>query len=243
MKQGIYTVTENTNTAPNVFRMTLKGDTAAISASGQFINIKLDGLFLRRPISVYDYTQESITIIYKVVGEGTEAMSKLACGASLDVLVGLGNGYDTSKSGERPLLVGGGIGVPPLWLLCRRLIEKGAKPTVILGAGSAPEVFYRDEFEKVGATVYVTTADGSMGTKGFVTDVMKTLAYTYFYACGPLPMYRAMEETAVTDGEYSFEQRMGCGFGACMGCTMMTKSGAKRVCKEGPVFQRGEIIW
>ena len=177
------------------------------------------------------------------MGKGTEKMSNMSVGKKVDMLVGLGNGYDISKSGERPLLVGGGIGVPPLWLLCRRLIEKGAKPTVILGAGSAPEVFYCDEFEKVGATVYVTTADGSMGTKGFVTDVMKTLAYTYFYACGPLPMYRAMEETAVTDGEYSFEQRMGCGFGACMGCTMMTKSGAKRVCKEGPVFQRGEIIW
>ena len=236
-------IISNRRIAENIYEMKLRGDFTAVTNPGQFVELTVDGCYLRRPISVCDAENDVLTLVFKTVGQGTEKMSNMSVGKKVDMLVGLGNGYDISKSGERPLLVGGGIGVPPLWLLCRRLIETGAKPTVILGAGSAPEVFYRDEFEKVGATVYVTTADGSMGTKGFVTDVMKTLAYTYFYACGPLPMYRAMEETAVTDGEYSFEQRMGCGFGACMGCTMMTKSGAKRVCKEGPVFQRGEIIW
>ena len=243
MKQGIYTVTENTNTAPNVFRMTLKGDTAAISASGQFINIKLDGLFLRRPISVYDYTQESITIIYKVVGEGTEAMSKLACGESLDVLVGLGNGYDTSKSGERPLLIGGGVGIPPLYNLCKRLIAEGKKPSVILGFNTKAEIFALDEFTKLGADVFVTTADGSFGIKGFVTNAMPDIEYTYFYTCGPLQMLKAVYNASKTSGQFSFEERMGCGFGACMGCSCKTKYDNKRICRDGPVLVKEEIIW
>lgn len=243
MKQGIYTVTENTNTAPNVFRMTLKGDTAAISASGQFINIKLDGLFLRRPISVYDYTQESITIIYKVVGEGTEAMSKLACGESLDVLVGLGNGYDTSKSGERPLLIGGGVGIPPLYNLCKKLIAEGKKPSVILGFNTKDEIFALDELTKLGADVLVTTADGSFGIKGFVTNAMPDIEYTYFYTCGPLPMLKAVYNASKTSGQFSFEERMGCGFGACMGCSCKTKYGNKRICRDGPVLVKEEIIW
>ena len=243
MKQGIYTVTENTNTAPNVFRMTLKGDTAAISASGQFINIKLDGLFLRRTISVYDYTQESITIIYKVVGEGTEAMSKLACGESLDVLVGLGNGYDTSKSGERPLLIGGGVGIPPLYNLCKKLIAEGKKPSVILGFNTKDEIFALDEFTKLGADVFVTTADGSFGIKGFVTNAMPDIEYTYFYTCGPLPMLKAVYNASKTSGQFSFEERMGCGFGACMGCSCKTKYGNKRICRDGPVLVKEEIIW
>ena len=243
MKQGIYTVTENTNIAPNVFRMTLKGDTAAISASGQFINIKLDGLFLRRPISVYDYTQESITIIYKVVGEGTEAMSKLACGASLDVLVGLGNGYDTSKSGHRPLLIGGGVGIPPLYNLCKKLIAEGKKPSVILGFNTKNEIFALDEFTSLGADVFVTTADGSFGIKGFVTSAMPDIEYTYFFTCGPIPMLKAVYNASKTSGQFSFEERMGCGFGACMGCSCKTKYGNKRICRDGPVLVKEEIIW
>ena len=190
-------IISNRRIAENIYEMKLRGDFTAVTNPGQFVELTVDGCYLRRPISVCDAENDVLTLVFKTVGKGTEKMSNMSVGKKVDMLVGLGNGYDISKSGERPLLVGGGIGVPPLWLLCRRLIEKGAKPTVILGAGSAPEVFYRDEFEKVGATVYVTTADGSMGTKGFVTDVMKTLAYTYFYACGPLPMYRAMEETSV----------------------------------------------
>ena len=243
MKQGIYTVTENTNIAPNVFRMTLKGDTTAISASGQFCNIKLDGLFLRRPISVYDYTSESVTIIYKVVGEGTEVMSKLANGEVLDVLVGLGNGYDTSKSGHRPLLIGGGVGIPPLYNLCKKLIAEGKKPSVILGFNTKNEIFALDEFTRLGADVFVTTADGSFGIKGFVTSAMPDIEYTYFFTCGPIPMLKAVYNASKTSGQFSFEERMGCGFGACMGCSCKTKYGNKRICRDGPVLVKEEIIW
>ena len=236
-------IISNRQIAENVYEMKLTGDFSAVTNPGQFVELTVDGCFLRRPISVCDLENGILTLVFKTVGRGTEAMSNMPTGKRVDMLAGLGNGYDLSKSGEKPLLVGGGIGVPPLYLLCRRLTENGAKPVAVLGAGSASEVFYRDEFEKAGAEVYVTTADGSTGTRGFVTNVMKTLSYTYFYACGPLPMYRAVESIAASDGEYSFEQRMGCGFGACMGCTMITKSGAKRVCTEGPVFPRGEVIW
>ncbi len=236
-------IISNRRIAENIYEMKLRGDFTAVTNPGQFVELTVDGCYLRRPISVCDAENDVLTLVFKTVGKGTAKMSNMSVGKKVDMLVGLGNGYDISKSGERPLLVGGGIGVPPLWLLCRRLIEKGAKPTVILGAGSAPEVFYRDEFEKVGATVYVTTADGSMGTKGFVTDVMKEIEYTYFFTCGPMPMFKAIEGIAKTSGQYSFEERMGCGFGACMGCSCKTKYGNKRICKDGPVLEREEIIW
>ncbi len=243
MNQGIYSVCSNEQIANNIFKMVLVGDTSSITASGQFINIKLDGFFLRRPISICDYDEESITIIYKTVGEGTLALSRIPAGAELDVLVGLGNGYTVDKSGDAPVLIGGGIGVPPLYNLCKCLVEKGKRPTVILGFNSADEVFYESQFSALGAKVYVTTADGSYGTKGFVTDVLKTLDYTYFFTCGPMPMFTAIEKIAVTSGQYSFEERMGCGFGACMGCSCKTKYGNKRICKDGPVLEREEIIW
>ncbi len=243
MKQVIMTVGENRKIAKNTYFMRLDGDTTAITAPGQFINIRLDGYFLRRPISVCDCDREGLTIIYKTVGQGTKEMSKQTAGTKLDILSGLGNGYDTSKSGQNPVLIGGGVGVPPMYMLCRRIIAEGKKATVILGFNSADEVFMVEEFKKTGAEVLVATADGSVGTKGFVTDILKDLDYTYFYTCGPMPMFKAIESIAKTSGQYSFEERMGCGFGACMGCTCKTKYGSKRICKDGPVLEREEIVW
>ena len=238
----MYTITLNEKLADGVYKMILKGDTSKLTVPGQFINIQLEGRFLRRPISVCDYDGESITIIYKVVGEGTEQMSLMKEGEELDVLTGLGNGY-TLKNAEKPLLIGGGVGVPPLYNLAKRLIESGATPTVILGFNTKSEVFYENEFKALGCKVFVATADGSYGTKGFVTEVMKDVDYDYFYTCGPMPMFRAIESIAKTSGQYSFEERMGCGFGACMGCSCKTKYGYKRICKDGPVLEREEIVW
>ena len=236
-------ITDNKKIAEKTYFMSLEGDTSAITKPGQFINIKLDGFFLRRPISVCDCENGRLSIIYKVVGNGTKELSELPVGAELDILSGLGNGYDTSKSGDCPVLIGGGVGVPPMYLLCKKLVSEGKKATVILGFNSEKEVFGVDEFKATGAEVYVTTADGSVGTKGFVTDVLKNLDYTYFYTCGPMPMFKAIESIAKTSGQYSFEERMGCGFGACMGCTCKTKYGNKRICKDGPVLEREEIVW
>ena len=243
MKQGIYKILKNEQLTETVFRMVLQGDTSDFTAPGQFINITVEGCYLRRPISVYDWDETTVTIIYKVVGEGTEKMSKWTEGSECDVLTGLGNGFDVSAGGDKPLLIGGGVGIPPMYGLCKRLLEKGKKPVVILGFNKADEIFCKDEFEALGVKTIVTTVDGSVGVKGFVTDAMKELDYTYFYTCGPMPMFKAIENTAVGSGEYSFEERMGCGFGACMGCSCKTKYGNKRICKDGPVLKREEIIW
>ncbi len=243
MHQGIYTITENKKIAKDVYKMVLCGDCTDIRC-GQFVNIKLDGLYLRRPISVCEVEGEELTLIYKVVGKGTEVMSKMLKGTELDVLTGLGNGYSLKESGSRPLLIGGGVGVPPMYELCKQLTKEGKEVSVILGFNKAEEVFYAEEFASLGAKVYVATADGSMGTKGFVTDVMKDLGdYTYIYTCGPEPMLKAVYNASNTSGQYSFEERMGCGFGACMGCSCKTKYGNKRICKEGPVLTKEEIIW
>ena len=243
MYQGFYEIKSNKKLTESIFEMVLIGDTSSITAPGQFINIKLDGFYLRRPISICDYDDSTITIIYKVVGEGTEVMSKMNAGEKLDVLCGLGNGFDTSKSLDNPVLIGGGVGVPPMYNLCKKLIAEGKNVTVILGFNKKDEIFYEDEFEKLGADVKVTTVDGSYGIKGFVTDALKDTVYSYFYTCGPMPMFKAIESTATTSGQYSFEERMGCGFGACMGCSCKTKYGNKRICKDGPVLTREEIIW
>ena len=243
MYQGIYTIKENVKIAKDVYKMIVEGDTSSLTATGQFVNIKVDGLYLRRPISVCDYDDTTITLIYKVVGAGTQIMSTKVAGETFDILVGLGNGYNTDKSGENPLLIGGGVGVPPMYGLCKKLLAEGKTPTVILGFNTADEIFYKEEFEALGVKVYVTTVDGSVGVKGFVTDVMKDLTYSYFFTCGPMPMFKAIENTATTSGQYSFEERMGCGFGACMGCSCKTKYGNKRICKDGPVLEREEIIW
>ena len=242
MKNSVFTIINNTPLTSNVYIMTLKGDAEGIRC-GQFVNIKLDGLYLRRPISVCDCEGDILTLIYKVVGKGTEQMSKMVEGESLDLLTGLGNGYDTSLSGEKPLLIGGGVGVPPLYMLCKKLISEGKTPTVILGFNTSDEIFYENEFRALGAEVRVATADGSYGIKGFVTNAMDGVDYSYFYTCGPEPMLKAVYNATSTSGQMSFEERMGCGFGACMGCSCKTLTGYKRICKEGPVMEKEEILW
>lgn len=242
MKDIIFTVTSNEKIAKNTYKMCLLGDTEGIAA-GQFVNFKLDGFYLRRPISVCDICGDTLTVIYKTVGKGTEAMAKMQSGEKILTLTGLGNGYDTSLSGDRPLLIGGGAGVPPMYLLCKKLCAQGKTCSVILGFGSADEVFFEDEFRALGASVTVTTADGSYGTRGFVTDAIGKYSYTYFYTCGPEPMLKAVFDASSTSGQFSFEERMGCGFGACMGCSCETKYGKKRICKDGPVLIKEEIIW
>ena len=242
MKNSVFTIIKNTNLTSNVYIMTLKGDTEGIRC-GQFVNIQLDGLFLRRPISVCDCEGDVLTLIYKVVGRGTEKMSHMTEGESLDLLTGLGNGYNTTPSGDRPLLLGGGVGVPPLYMLCKKLIAEGKHPTVILGFNKADEVFYENEFRDLGADVIVCTADGSYGTRGFVTTAMEGIEYTYFFTCGPEPMLKAVYKATTTEGQMSFEERMGCGFGACMGCSCKTITGYKRICKEGPVMRKKEVLW
>lgn len=241
-KQNKYKILSNEPLTKDVYKMVLEGDTEYITAPGQFINIALDGKYLRRPISVCDYDEDCITIIYKVVGEGTEQMSALKIGTLLDVLTGLGNGYDISKS-TKPLLIGGGVGVPPMYNLAKTLIANGQVPTVILGFNTADEVFYEQEFKALGCDTFVTTADGSYGIKGFVTDALDGIDFDYFYTCGPLPMFKAIYNAVDKDGQFSFEERMGCGFGACMGCSCKTKYGNKRICKDGPVLEKEEIIW
>ena len=242
MKQSIFTIFDNIALTQNVFKMVLCGDTSAITAPGQFVNIQLDGLFLRRPISVCDYDESTLTIIYKVVGKGTEAMSQMISGDRLDILTGLGNGYDLSLSGDAPVLLGGGVGVPPMYNLAKKLVAQGKSVSVILGFNTAGEVFYENEFKSLGCDVQVTTVDGSYGKKGFVTDALPE-EYTYFYTCGPEPMLKAVYKATHTSGQMSFEERMGCGLGACMGCSCKTLTGYKRICKEGPVMRKEEILW
>lgn len=243
MKNEIFTVVSNRNIARDVYCMDLQGVTDAIRNPGQFVNIKIDGYFLRRPISVCNYENGGLTLIYKVVGEGTRKLSTYSSGTKLDLLTGLGNGYDVTKSGDCPLLIGGGVGVPPLYGLCRTLVSEGKCPTVILGFNCKEDVFYEEAFRALGARVMVTTADGSYGIKGFVTDAMTDLDYSYFYTCGPEPMLKAVYRATKTSGQFSFEERMGCGFGACMGCSCKTVTGYKRICKEGPVLEKEEILW
>ena len=242
MKQSIFTILSNTALTDSVYKMVLAGDTSAITAPGQFVNIQLTGKFLRRPISVCDYDAETLTIVYKVVGKGTEAMSAMAPGEKLDILTGLGNGYDLSLAGDKPVLLGGGVGVPPMYNLAKKLIALGKKVKVILGFNTSSEIFYEDEFKALGCDVTVTTVDGSYGVKGFVTDALPE-NYTYFYTCGPEPMLKAVYRATSTSGQMSFEERMGCGFGACMGCSCKTLTGYKRICKEGPVMKKEEILW
>ena len=242
MKQSIFRIRSNDALTDSVYKMVLSGDTAAITAPGQFVNIQLSGKFLRRPISVCDYDAETLTIVYKVVGSGTEQMSAMAPGTELDILTGLGNGYDLSLTGQQPLLIGGGVGVPPMYNLAKTLKAQGKDVTVILGFNTQSEIFYEEEFKALGCTVYVTAVDGSYGIKGFVTNALPE-TYSYFYTCGPEPMLKAVYKATATSGQMSFEERMGCGFGACMGCSCKTITGYKRICKEGPVMKKEEILW
>ncbi len=242
MEQRIFTIQENIPLTATVYRMVLVGDTAAITGPGQFVNIQLDGLYLRRPISVCDCVDDTLTLVYKVVGKGTQQMATMTPGMTLDVLTGLGNGYDMQKAGDKPLLLGGGVGVPPLYMLARLLRAQGKAVSVVLGFNTRDEVFYEQKFKDLGCHVTVATADGSYGVKGFVTNAMD-VDYSYFYTCGPEPMLKAIYKAAATSGQFSFEERMGCGFGACMGCSCKTVTGYKRICKEGPVLEKEEILW
>ena len=241
-KQTQFTILENAPLTASVYRMVLRGDTSAITAPGQFVNIALDGKFLRRPISVCDYDASTLTLIYKVVGSGTAQLSAMG-GGTLDILTGLGNGYDISAAGDAPVLIGGGVGVPPMYRLAKDLTAMGKTVSVILGFNTGSEIFLREEFEALGCKVIVTTADGSVGLRGFVTDALKDMDYSYFYACGPEPMLKAVYKASTASGQMSFEERMGCGFGACMGCSCKTLTGYKRICKDGPVMKKEEIQW
>ncbi len=243
MRESIFKIIENAPLTKTVYKMKLQGDVSEITSSGQFVNIKLEGLYLRRPISVCDCEDGVLTLIYKVVGKGTEQMAQMSEGEELNVLTGLGNGYDLSLAGDKPLLLGGGVGVPPLYMLAKKLIAEGKKVSVVLGFNTEAEIFCEEDFKALGAEVFVTTVDGSYGIKGFVTDAMKDVDYTYFYTCGPEPMLKAIYKASATSGQFSFEERMGCGFGACMGCSCKTIIGYKRICKEGPVLKKEEILW
>lgn len=242
MKDGTFTTVSNNKIADSVFMAELAGDTSDIRRPGTFVEIAIDGLYLRRPISVCDVEAGKLTLIYKVVGKGTAKMAEAVPGDTFKILTGLGNGYDVEKAGAKPLIIGGGVGVPPLYLLAKELIKKGAKPVAVLGFNSASDVFFEEEFKKLGCETRVTTVDGSYGSKGFVTDALPD-DYTYFYTCGPLPMLKAVYNKTKTGGQFSLEERMGCGFGACMGCSIMTAGGPKRVCKDGPVFEKEELLW
>lgn len=242
MKQRIFEIVSNTPLTDAVHQMVLSGDTSAITAPGQFVNIRLNGLFLRRPISVCDYDAGTLTLLYKVVGVGTGQLAGMVPGQTLDLLTGLGNGYDLTPAGDKPVLLGGGVGVPPLYNLAKKLTAMGKNVSVILGFNTRNEVFYADEFQALGCRTSVTTVDGSCGIRGFVTDALPEV-YTYFYACGPEPMLKAVYRATKTSGQMSFEERMGCGFGACMGCSCKTLTGYKRICKDGPVMKKEDILW
>ena len=243
MKQSIFTIKENRPLTDCVWLMRMAGDTSDVTAAGQFVNIQLDGLYLRRPISVFDCEEGILSIIYKVVGKGTEKMTALPVGTPLDVLTGLGNGYDLAKIGEKPLLVGGGVGVPPMYYLAKKLIAAGKKPEIVVGFNTESEIFGVEFFEKLGLKVTVTTGDGSRGVKGFVTNALDAIDYDYICTCGPEPMLKALYRATECSGQYSFEERMGCGFGACMGCSCKTVTGYKRICKDGPILEKEEILW
>ncbi|MBR3952098.1 MAG: dihydroorotate dehydrogenase electron transfer subunit [Oscillospiraceae bacterium] len=242
MRQLLFEIKENVPLTKDIMKMVLAGDTSDITRPGQFVNIKLDGLYLRRPISVCDSEEGKLTLIYKVVGKGTEQMRDMKEG-TLDILSSLGNGYDLSLSGEKPLLIGGGVGVPPLYMLAKELRKEGKDVSVILGFNTKDEIFYEEEFKALGCKVFVTTVDGSYGIKGFVTEAMKEIDYTHFFTCGPEPMLKAVWNASKTSGQLSFEERMGCGFGACMGCSCKTLTGFKRICKDGPIMMKEEILW
>ncbi len=243
MKKVIYEIESNEKLVDNVYKIILKGDSSDFKNPGQFLDIKIKGFYLRRPISIYDISENSVSIIYKVVGKGTEKLSEMKKGETLDCLSGLGNGFNTNKSGETPVLLGGGVGIPPMYYLCKTLLNENKRPSVVLGFNSASEVFCLDAFKNLCVNTYLMTVDGSAGEKGFAADALKKINYSYLYCCGPEQMLKSCYDNSSTDGQFSFEERMGCGFGACMGCSCKTKYGYKRICRDGPVLEKGEIIW
>ena len=243
-----YGVTSNERIAKDVYRMELSIANEQLSMPhrpGQFVNLLVEGFYLRRPISVCDCEGGSLTLIYKVVGQGTARLAEYRAGETINVLTGLGNGY-TLVPAKRPLLLGGGVGVPPLYYLAKELVKAEQAPIAVLGFNTADEVFFEDEFAALCQTI-VMTADGTRGRRGFVTHAMEGLDYDAIYTCGPEPMleaiYREVKSLPPGHAQFSFEQRMACGFGGCMGCSCKTVTGYKRICKEGPVLAREEILW
>lgn len=243
MTQETFRIVRQALAAEDTYRLELAGNTSALTAPGQFVNVALPGKFLRRPFCVCSWVEDSMTLLYKVVGEGTRQLSALKEGTELDVLVGLGNGFDTAQSGDAPLLCGGGLGAAPMYALCRALRSEGREVTVLLGFNTADEIVLEEDFKRLGAKLTLFTLDGSAGRRGFVTDLMPSLTYSYVYSCGPMPMMRAVSAAAVTGAQFSLEARMACGFGACVGCTIQTAGGLRRVCADGPVFRKEEILW
>lgn len=239
-KKGVYRIESNEPLTRNVWRMVLAGDTRWITAPGQFVNIALEGRYLRRPISVCDYDERTITLIYKVVGGGTEQMSRMAAGAELDLLTGLGNGFSIRGEVRRPLLVGGGVGVPPLYNLARKLLAEGREVQVVLGFNTASECFYEEEFRALGCRVTVATADGSHGVRGFVTTAIaeRHPDFDYFYACGPLPMLRALAEAVGQDGQLSFEERMGSDSAPAWGVRAKPNTGTSASVRRVPCWRK-----
>ena len=244
MKRAVFTVLGNERISADVFDLRLSGDTSELVGSGQFVNADIPDLYLRRPISICDYSPGEMRLVIKIVGKGTQKMASLKEGDPVDLLVPLGNGFDTAKSGKTPYLFGGGVGVAPMVRLAKDLIGQGKKTTVVLGFNSSSDVILYDDYCRIVGkeNVFVTTVDGSFGQKGFVTEVNADGA-SFVYSCGPLPMMKALDKAIECGAEYSFESRMGCGFGACMGCTLASAGGPVRVCREGPVFRKGEILW
>lgn len=245
MKQGLFQIYSNTQVADKVYLMRLLGDTSGFFCPGQFADVALDGRFLRRPFAATEWDSEGFSLIYKVVGQGTEQMTGLCNGDTLDILTGLGNGFDTSLCRYSALIVCGGLGASPVFSLARQLVSEGRKVTVIMGFNKASDVFFVKEFESLGATVAVATMDGSVGIKGLVTDAIDALKpeFDCFYTCGPKVMMKAVCEKLQAPGQASLEERMGCGCGICYGCTCNTTKGARRVCADGPVFDKEDIIW
>ncbi len=245
MTKSAFTLEQARQLTGDVWELTLAGDTSAVTAPGQFVNLELPGKFLRRPISVCDWDEGRLLLLVKEAGAGTRQLVRLPAGTELDTLSGLGNGFDLSAVPENAVLTGGGIGIAPLYGLAKRMIAAGRRPRAVLGFRSKADAFYREEFAALGLEVHIATEDGSLGTRGFVTDVLKTLPEgQYVLACGPTPMLKAVHALPqLSGGQFSFEARMACGFGACVGCTIQTKQGPRRVCKDGPVFQKEDIVW
>ena len=242
MLKARFRISENNSIAVNTFKMVLSGGS---NVDGEFIHIAVPGFFLRRPLSICDYEDGRLTIVYKVVGEGTKVLSEMPVGTELEILTGLGRGFDAEACREKALLIGGGLGVPPLLLLAKRLKAQGKKVTAVLGFNKADEIILAREFESVCDTVAISTVDGSVDVKGFVTDAIAALQpeFDYFYTCGPMVMMKVVCQALEGPGEASLEERMGCGAGFCYGCSIQTKNGPLRVCKDGPVFRKEELIW
>lgn len=249
---GEFRILSNDRVATGTYELRLEGPVAGLTTPGQFVTIEIPGFYLRRPFSVADWSEQTLRLFYKVVGDGTEALSTMQEG-KLSVMTGLGNGFDVhAAETKKPVLIGGGVGIPPLFGLAKRLVNMDKTPLVLLGFNRADELFLVEGFEEIGADVRVATVDGSVGTEGFVTTLFEQAIdaigpdAAYVYTCGPMPMFQTLAKEMNRlgmDGCFSLEERMGCAVGICMGCSIETTEGMRRVCKEGPVFSKEVLPW